>query len=73
MKNKSFIEVCSFLLILLFFYTGLSKLTDLSFFRSQLQLYPYIYRFASLIAIGIPLLEVAIAILLIPPLNGPCP
>jgi len=67
MKIHTITEICCSLLILLFVYTGVSKLTNISFFQTQLSLYPYINSFAKPISIAVPLLELVIAFLLIYP------
>lgn len=58
------IETISFLLILLFTYTALSKLSNYSFFKSQLSLYPVLNHFTGFISLALPVTELAIVILL---------
>ena len=67
-KHKGIIvEVISFLFILLFVYAAVSKLTDFGKFKAQLGQSPILTDFAEIIALIIPAIEIAIAIMLIFP------
>lgn len=65
MNRNSLIEIICGLLILLFVYTGLSKLYERSFFETQLSLYPYIRKFAAIFSWALPVLELITALLLL--------
>lgn len=66
MKRNLVIEIISSLLILLFAYTGLSKLLDFDNFRSTLDQSPLISNNgAAFVAIALPLVEIVIAALLL--------
>ena len=69
MKASYTNQIIPALLILLFTYTAVSKLSDFSFFKAQLLLYPYIQDIAAFIAISIPVLEVITAGLLFFPIT----
>lgn len=62
--KKIVLEVICLLYILLFVYAAVSKLIDFQNFRTQLGQSPLISVFADWIAIGIPVLELVIAIAL---------
>lgn len=64
MKTKTIVEIISSLLILLFIYTGLSKMLDYSEFRLQLGKSPFITHFASLVAWTLPAFEILVALAL---------
>ncbi|HEU5051887.1 MAG TPA: MauE/DoxX family redox-associated membrane protein [Hanamia sp.] len=64
MKHKVIIEIISFLLTLLFVYAAAAKFLDVTNFRHQLSLSPFIGGFAGTIAIVLPLVELATAALL---------
>ncbi|HVM87931.1 MAG TPA: MauE/DoxX family redox-associated membrane protein [Puia sp.] len=64
-KNKYRItEIIIALLVFLFVYTSLSKLADISFFSHQLKWFPYIGKFAVIIAWMVPFSELAISVML---------
>jgi uncharacterized membrane protein YphA (DoxX/SURF4 family) len=66
-KKNNIVEVCAFLLILLFVYAASSKLFRWHLFRFQLESYPWIQHFAGWIVWIVPALELGItAALLIP-------
>jgi hypothetical protein len=65
MKRNLIIDTISFLFVLLFLYTGLDKLMELQKFRSTLHSSPLIGKLAPVIAIGLPVLEIAIGATLI--------
>lgn len=58
------IEVICFLLILLFMYAAVSKVIDYEKFRVQLGQSPLLTGYAQWVAIGVPVVEIAISILL---------
>ena len=55
------------MLILLFTYTGLSKLSGYGFFKSQLSLYPVLNHFTGLLPWALPAAELIISALLFIP------
>ena len=61
------VEVICYLFILLFVYAAVSKLTDFGKFKAQLGQSPILTDFAEIIALIIPAIEIAIAIMLIFP------
>jgi hypothetical protein len=65
MLRKITVEIITLLFIILWVYAGLSKLIDYSSFRFQLGRSPYIELFASIIAIGLPMIEILIAFALL--------
>jgi len=65
MKRNLVIEIISSLLILLFVYTGVSKLLDFSNFHLQLSKSPFITAFADPVAWTIPAGELLVALALI--------
>jgi hypothetical protein len=67
MKKKIFVEAISFVVIILFLYTGISKLADYAVFREQVALSPVLQPFAGIIAWLLPLVEFAVAALLFIP------
>jgi putative oxidoreductase len=64
MKRNLIIEIISGLLILLFVYTGLSKLLDFRQFKSTLSGSPVIGDSAAVLAFVLPVLELVLAALL---------
>jgi hypothetical protein len=62
-----FADMISGLLLLLFLYTSISKLTDQEVFKNVLTASPLLKRYAEIIAWLIPSTEIAIAILLFIP------
>lgn len=64
-QTKIIVEVCSFSLVFLFVYTATAKLFQFQLFRYRLDTYPWIRHVGGLIAWGVPLLELTIAVLLI--------
>ncbi|MGN6602265.1 MAG: MauE/DoxX family redox-associated membrane protein [Ginsengibacter sp.] len=64
MKHKVIIEIISFLLTLLFVYAAAVKLLDVTNFRNQLELSPFIGRWSGLIAIVLPGIELVTAVML---------
>jgi uncharacterized membrane protein YphA (DoxX/SURF4 family) len=67
MKKTTIIEIITILYIILFLYTGISKLMDYPIFKEQIALSPILAPFAKPIAILLPLLEFATTVLLIVP------
>lgn len=65
LRKDTTIEVICCLLILLFIYSSLSKLSDYDRFVVQLSKSPYITAYADLIAWSIPATEILIALLLV--------
>lgn len=63
--EKSITGIISALFIILFIYTGLNKLMDLSEFRLQMERSPFIGQLAGFIAISLPVGEMLIALALI--------
>jgi hypothetical protein len=64
MKRRIYIEVVSFLTILLFLYTAISKLADYSVYKDQIALSPILEPFSGMLGWTLPLLEIATAIVL---------
>lgn len=64
MKRKVVIEIISFLFIFLFIYASVAKLLDFERFKVQVGQSPLLTDFASFVAVVIPLLEIAAAIML---------
>jgi uncharacterized membrane protein YphA (DoxX/SURF4 family) len=66
MRTKNLIlAVISILFIILWVYAGLSKLMDYQTFKFQLGRSPYLQNLAGVIAIALPLAEIATAALLV--------
>src|SRR6185503_11882656 len=65
MKRKTIIEIIISLLILLFVYTGISKLQDHSNFHLQLSKSPFITAFADQVAWALPAGEILVALTLL--------
>lgn len=63
-KRNAIVEIISGLLILLFLYTGLSKLFDHQVFAFQLSRSPLLQSIAPVISYALPILEIITAILL---------
>jgi len=68
MKKYLFIDIISCLFIILFLYTGFSKLLAQDSFRAILIKMPLPIRYQPLIGVGIPVLEILIAFSLLIPL-----
>ena len=64
LSKSIIIEAISFLFIILFLYTGISKLREFDIFQEQLAESPLLRPIASLIAGGIPITEFIISTLL---------
>ena len=65
LKRNILIEIISSLLIILFIYTALSKLSSYTTFTVQLSKSPFITSFATSIAWSIPAVEILISLLLV--------
>lgn len=68
-SQKIIIEICAALLILLFAYTGLSKLMEYEVFKIQLEAspWPLLARSASVVAWALPVTELLLMVLLLIP------
>src|SRR5882757_5894286 len=64
MKRSTIIEVISILFMILFLYTGISKLIEYSVFREQIAESPILAPLASFIAWSLPLIEFSVVVLL---------
>ncbi|OQP67794.1 MauE/DoxX family redox-associated membrane protein [Niastella populi] len=67
MKRNNIIETVTILYIILFLYTGISKMMEYSVFKEQLASSPVLSPFANIIAILLPLTEILLVLLLIVP------
>lgn len=67
MLRKAVLETIRLLFILLFVYTAVSKFIDYENFRAVIGQSPLITRFAPVLAIAVPVAEVAIALMLVIP------
>lgn len=67
MLRKAVLETIRLLFILLFVYTAVSKFIDYENFRAVIGQSPLITRFAPVLAIAVPVTEVAIALMLVIP------
>lgn len=67
MKKSTIVEIISALFILLFVYTAVSKLIKATRFENTISKSPLIKDFAETISIGLPVLEIVIAVLLVLP------
>jgi len=67
MKRITTIETITLLTLSLFLYAGISKIMDYTLFREQLAVSPLLKAFAGAIAVGLPILELALVVLLIVP------
>lgn len=67
MKRSTIVEIISVLFVILFLYTGISKLMEYAVFKKQVAESPILKPFAWWIAWGIPLTEFAVAVLLLLP------
>jgi hypothetical protein len=65
LRKSIVVEIISSLLIILFIYTALSKLSNYSNFIAQLSKSPFITSYASSIAWSIPAVEIIISLLLV--------
>lgn len=67
MKKGIIVELAVVLFIILFLYTAISKIMDYEIFKEQLAESPVLAPFSKLIAIGLPIVEFLVTILLIIP------
>ncbi len=67
MLKRTIPGVIALLFVVLFLYTGISKLMDYTNFREQIATSPILAPISSLIAWGLPLAEFAVAVLLFIP------
>lgn len=67
MKKKTILEAITILLVILWCYAGVTKIFEFEIFRAQLHHSPMLKQVATLIAIGLPVLEIVVAILLLLP------
>lgn len=67
MKRSTIVETISVLFVILFLYTGISKLTEYGVFKEQLAESPVLKPFASLVATGLPIVEFLLVLLLAVP------
>lgn len=67
MKKTVILEIIIVLYIILFLYTGISKLIDYSVFKEQISTSPLLAPVSTIIAIGLPWIEFLIVGLLIIP------
>lgn len=65
--KKILIEIVSLLYVVLFIYAAVSKLIDFENFKVQLGQSPLLSAFAVPVAIGVPVLEILIAVMLLLP------
>lgn len=65
MSRKKITEIIAILFIVLFVYTGVSKLTDVELFRVQIGQSPLLTEMAFVLAWAVPLVELVIAGLLV--------
>jgi uncharacterized membrane protein YphA (DoxX/SURF4 family) len=66
-RTALFVEIIVFLFVILFLYTGISKIMDYDIFKEQLAESPVLKPVAQLVAIGLPLLEFLLSAMLIIP------
>lgn len=67
MKRNIIVEMISALFILLFVYTAINKLLDGASFETTLSKSPFLGNIAGTVAVGLPLTEMFIALLLLAP------
>ena len=66
-KTSLPLSIIQFLLILLFVYAAISKLTNLTVFQAQLSAFPFIGKYSDVLGWCLPLAELGIALLLFLP------
>lgn len=64
-SKNTYIDISSALLVCLFTYAALSKLSGYSMFKSQLERSPFLFHTAALLAGWIPIIELTISFLLV--------
>jgi uncharacterized membrane protein YphA (DoxX/SURF4 family) len=67
MKKTLIVDIIAILLMVLFLYTGISKVMEYKVFKEQLAESPVLSPVAGIIAIGLPLVEIIVWILLLLP------
>jgi hypothetical protein len=67
MKKITIVETIVILYVILFLYTAISKLMEYSIFKEQVATSPILAPVAGLTAIGVPLLEFLVTLLLVIP------
>ena len=67
MKKKTVSDLISALFVLIFFYSALNKLADLSGFRNELSTAPLLQKATGILTWGIPILELGITALILWP------
>lgn len=67
MKKETIAEIISFLFIILFLYTGISKLMDYTLFKEQISTSPILQPVAASLAWLLPLTELAVCLALFIP------
>jgi uncharacterized membrane protein YphA (DoxX/SURF4 family) len=67
-SNKNTVTgIITILFIILFLYTGISKLTEYASFKEEISTSPFLTSFAKYIALGLPWVEFAVTTLLVVP------
>jgi uncharacterized membrane protein YphA (DoxX/SURF4 family) len=66
-KKKSLVEIIALLFVILFLYTGISKLLDFMLFQEQLSESPILEPIVPLVAWGLPITEFIVSLLLFLP------
>jgi uncharacterized membrane protein YphA (DoxX/SURF4 family) len=67
MKKNAIVEIITVLYIILFLYSGISKIMEYSIFKEQIATSPFFAPFSKLIAVSVPALEfISVALLIIP-------
>jgi uncharacterized membrane protein YphA (DoxX/SURF4 family) len=67
MKKTLIVDIICILFMILFLYTGLSKLMEYSVFKEQISESPILAPVSSVIAIGLPLIEIITTVALLIP------
>jgi uncharacterized membrane protein YphA (DoxX/SURF4 family) len=69
MKKEILISIIAALLILLFVYSGVTKLIEVKVLKSILGNYPLLQKFPHFVAWGLPIVEIIVSILLFLPVT----
>jgi len=67
MKRSTIVEIIALLFVILFLYTGISKLMEYDVAREQIALTPLLAPIAGVIVIVLPIVEIIVSILLFLP------
>lgn len=67
MKKSVVVDAISYLLVLLFTYTGVTKLLAQNSFLVQIRQHPLLHKYASVLGLAVPIAELAIVICLLVP------